>query len=179
VLAGDHEKMIFAVKADDFELAETDISNLAIGESQTIETASGKVVDILRTEEGAEIYVDGELLEMDFSGEPLHEKHMMQKHVEVICDTGDECDKNIFVVAGDDTDTSGWVTDDGKNVVIHKEIEITCESDEDEDPDCNDKMVWISEGDNIDLEKLHQMHIDREGEAHKVIVVKKHKTIEE
>ena len=43
VLAGDHEKMIIAVKADDFELAETDISNLAIGESQTIETASGKV----------------------------------------------------------------------------------------------------------------------------------------
>lgn len=179
VLAGDHEKMIIAVKADDFELAETDISDLAVGESHTIETTSGQVIDILRTEQGAEIYIDGELLEIDSSGETLHEEHMMQKHVEVICDNDEECDKNVFVIAGDDTDTAGWVTDDGKNVVIHKEIEITCESDDEEDPDCNDKMVWVSEGDAIDFEELHQMHLDGDGEAHKVIVVKKHKIVEE
>ena len=32
------EKMVIALKTDSFELAETDISTLAIGESQIIET---------------------------------------------------------------------------------------------------------------------------------------------
>ena len=151
VLAGSEEKMIIALKTDDFEMAETDISDLAIGESHTIETESGKVIDILRTADGAEIYVDGELLEMDFSGEGLHEEHMMQKHVEVICDSDEECDKNVFVMSGDDADVSKWVTEDGENIVIHKEIELSCTDGEDGN-DCSDKMIWVSEGDDIDLE---------------------------
>ncbi len=36
---------------------------------KTIETDSGKIIDILRTADGAEIYVDGELLEMNFDDE--------------------------------------------------------------------------------------------------------------
>ena len=179
VLAEHEEKMIIALKADDFEMAETDISELAIGESRTIETESGKIIDILRTEAGAEIYVDGELLEMDFGDDALHEDHMMQKHVEVICDNDEECDKNVFVLAGDDAEAARWVTEDGENVVMHKEIEISCTDDEGEDTKCSDKMVWVSEGDEVDLEKLHEMHLDGEGEAHKVIIVKKHKIVEE
>ena len=179
VLAENEEKMIIALKADDFEMAETDISDLAIGESHTIETESGKVIDILRTEEGAEIYVDGELLEMDFGGDALHEEHLMQKNVEVICDNDEECDKNVFVLAGDDAEAAHWVAEDGENVVIHKEVEINCTSKDGEDTECSDKMVWVSDGDDVDLEKLHEMHLDGEGEAHKVIIVKKHKIVEE
>jgi hypothetical protein len=58
-LAQSREKMVIALEADDFKLAETDISTLAIGEAQTIETDSGRIIDILRTSDGAEIYVDG------------------------------------------------------------------------------------------------------------------------
>ena len=75
------EKMVIALKTDDFEMAQTDVSDLAIGESQTIETDSGKVIDILRTADGVEIYIDGELLEMDSGGQGLHKEHMIQKHV--------------------------------------------------------------------------------------------------
>ena len=46
--AGSKEKMVIALKTDDFTLAETDVSSLAVGEAQTIETDSGKVIDILR-----------------------------------------------------------------------------------------------------------------------------------
>ena len=77
VFAETREKMIIALQTDDFELAETDISSLAIGEAKTIETDSGKVIDILRTNDGAEIYVDGELLEMNFNEDNLHEENMM------------------------------------------------------------------------------------------------------
>jgi hypothetical protein len=80
-------KMVIALKTDDFELSETDISELAVGEAQTIETESGKVIDILRTADGADIYVDGELLEMNFDDEGLHEEH-----VEIVCDDDEDLD---------------------------------------------------------------------------------------
>jgi len=100
--ADTEEKMVIALKTDDFELTETDISALAIGEGQTIETESGKVIDILRTADGAEVYVDGELLEMNFDHEGLHEEHMVRKHVEIICDEDEDCDKNIVILSGDE-----------------------------------------------------------------------------
>lgn len=81
-LAQTREKVVIALETEEFKLAETDISTLAIGEAQTIETDSGKIIDILRTSDGAEIYVDGELLEMDFSDEGMHEEHVINKHVE-------------------------------------------------------------------------------------------------
>ena len=168
VQAENQEKMVIALKTHDFELTETDISTLAIGESQTIETGSGKIIDILRTTDGAEIYVDGELLEIDFDHEGLHEDHMIKKHVSVICDNNEDCDKNIFILAGDDDD-SNRVIEDAENIFIHKEIEISCSDDEDR-TSCTDKMVWMSEDGNINHEELHEMHMN--GEGHKVIVIR-------
>lgn len=168
VQAASEEKMVIALKTDDFELAETDISELAIGEAQTIETESGTVIDILRTADGAEIYVDGELLDMDFDEEGLHEEHVIQKHVEIVCDDEEECDKHVIVL-GDD-DNSEWVTADGKNVFIHKEVEISCTDDED-GTTCSEHMVLMSDDEDFDLEELHEAH--QSGEGHKVIVIKK------
>ena len=90
VQAGSEEKMVIALKSDHF-----DISSLLVGESQTIETDSGKIIDVLRTADGIEIYVDGELLDIDFNGEGLHEDHMVGKHVEVICGYDEECDTDL------------------------------------------------------------------------------------
>ena len=97
VQAETEETMIIALKTDDFELMKTDISTLAIGESQTIETEGGKVIDILRTADGAEIYVDGELLEMDIDHEGLHQEHSMTRHIEIICNDDEERDENVIV----------------------------------------------------------------------------------
>jgi len=96
VLAGSEEKMVIALKTDHFELAETDVSSMFIGESQTIETDSGKIIDILRTTDGVELYVDGELQDIDLNHEGMHEEHMVLKHVEVICDDSQECDEDLF-----------------------------------------------------------------------------------
>lgn len=170
VQAESMEKMVIALKTDRFELTETDISDLAIGEGQTIETESGKVIDILRTADGAEIYVDGELLEMNFDNDSLHEGHMVKKHVEVICEDGEECDHNVFVFSTGERDAASWSSNDGENIIIHKEIELSCTSDE-EGTSCDDNMIFISEGGDIDFEELHELHTD--GEAHKVIVIRK------
>ena len=123
--------------------------------------------------------MDGELLDMD-SGP--HESHEMTKHVEITCDSDEECDHNVFVFAGDGDEDGSWVTDKGENVVIHKEIEMTCSADEEDGTSCSDKMIWVSEGDDIDLEELHEMHeihTDGDAEGHKVIMIKKHVVIED
>ena len=171
VQAETEEKMVIALKTDSFELLETDVSTLAIGEAKTIETDSGKVIDVLRTADGVELYVDGELLEMDFGDESLHQEHMIKKHVEVICDDEEDCDKHVVILSGDEDDDSRWVTQDGENVFIHEEIEITCTDDEEDGITCSDKVVLISDGEEIDFEELHEKHMG--GDGHKVIVIKK------
>lgn len=138
VQAEHSDKMVIALKTDDFELTETDISSLAVGEAQTIETESGRIIDILRTDDGAEIYVDGELLEMDMDHGGLHEQHMIRKHVEIICDSDEDCDQQVMVLSGNDDD-GGWVTDDGGHVIIHREIEVSC-GDDDDEAGCGEHM---------------------------------------
>lgn len=169
-MAGTEEKMVIALKTDHFELAETDISTLDVGEAKTIETESGKVIDIIRTAEGAEIYVDGELLEMNFDHEGLHEEHMIRKHVEIICEEGEDCDKHIVMHAEGDTDISEWMLEGGDHVIIHREIEISCSDDETE-TSCSDNAVWVTDHEDVDIEELHKRHAG--GDAHKVIVINK------
>lgn len=163
VQADTREKMLIALKTSDFELTETDISNLAIGEAKTLETESGRVIDVLRTADGAEIYVDGELLEMNFHDDGEHGVHAVRKHVEIICHDEDDCDRNVLIVDGDSHENAG-------HAILHREIEITC-SDEEEGTRCSDKMVWISDGEEMDIEALHETHGD--GGEHNIIVIKK------
>jgi len=133
--AADGEKMVIKLDTDDFELAETDISQLEIGESETIVTESGKIVDLLRTSDGVEIYIDGELLD-------LPNMEGMQAH-------------------------------DSGHGMIHKEIIVECEAEDDaEESECGNHDFWISEADGLDLQELHEA-----GDGHRVIrVLKSHDT---
>ncbi len=161
------EKMVIALKTSDFELTETDISSLATGESKTIETESGKVIDILKTGDGVEIYVDGELLEVKHP----QEGHMIESHIEIICDDEENCDEDIVVIADHDTEISDWVTDKGENVVILKEIVHACSGDE--STSCSGQNIRVDGKGDFDIEELHEGE-DHQGEGrHKIIVIKK------
>ena len=128
--AGDavkEEKIVIALTTDDFELPETDISHLGIGDAETIHTQSGKTIDLLRTESGVEIYVDGELLDLGSAmGEGLHQEHaVVHKRVEVICETEGECEENIWISDDEEIDIDA-VHGDGhrtKVIVIREEVE--------------------------------------------------------
>ena len=182
VLAENDYKMVIALKTDNFELTETDISTLAIGESQTIETDDGKVIDILRTADGAEIYVDGELLEINFDDEMLHEglheTHMIRKHVEVICDDQEECDNHVMIIADGVDDAQHWVAEISDLVMLDEDMEFFC-SDEADSSSCSDHIAWIADGDDIDIdiEALHELHMS--DEDHQVIVIKKKISIQD
>ena len=155
---GKHVKI--ALKTDDFELAETDISHLQVGESESIVTASGKIIDLLRTENGVEVYVDGELLDIgDHGGQ--HVLHV-DAQVECITETVEECDSD-FVFISDGSDAGLGHTGEHEEV-IHKTVTLVC-TDEDE---C-EKMVWVSANQDLDFDELHEAG----GKGHKVIRIHK------
>ena len=66
------EKIVIALSTDDFELEETDLSHLAVGDAETIVTECGTTIDLLRTEAGIEVYVDGVLLDVGGAHEDPH-----------------------------------------------------------------------------------------------------------
>ena len=53
---------------------------------------------------------------------------------------------------------------------VSQNIEFSCKDDED-GTNCSDKVVWVSEGDDIDLEEIHEIH--QADEDHKVMVIRK------
>jgi hypothetical protein len=167
------KEMVVSIETDSFEVTETDIGSLAVGEAKTIETESGQVVDILRTPDGAEIYVDGELLEPGLeSGHLEHDLHVVSKHVDITCDDddGSECHEHVVIeVHGDgETYNYNWTAAD-EAVILHEDIEITC-TDDDGETECSKHVIMIGDGDVVDRNELHEAHGD--GKVRKVIVIR-------
>jgi hypothetical protein len=157
-------KTVIALQTDDFEIAETDISDLQVGESETIVTDSGKVIDLLRTEDGVEIYVDGELLEMTFGDEAgIHGDHgTLHKRVQIICESEDDCEESVWVSEMNDLESLSGA--DGEHQVIRKTIKVECEGED----DCSKHNIWIGSGDDIDIEALHE-----HGAAQGIVMIKR------
>jgi hypothetical protein len=170
LLAGGQKEVVIALKTGDFELVETDVSEMAVGEARTIETENGKMIDILRTTDGAEVYIDGELLEMNAGSDgERHELHRIEKHVEIICDDDENCNKEVFVVALDEGEQFDLTGTKGDTVIFHREIELSC-TDSEEGTSCDQAVLVNTDGD-IDVEELH--HLQEGEKGHKFIVIKK------
>jgi len=156
------ESSVIAIKTDDFELAETDVSNLEIGEAKTIVTESGSTVDILRTADGFDIYVDGEQLEMPHlldGGSAIHRHKIV---VECVAD-GEEpasCEDDAVFVPEGDWDVES-LHEEGHGKVIVKRINSECVSEDGEK--CSDINVWF--GDDLEFGELHESDPHFEGDG--------------
>jgi hypothetical protein len=168
--AEDGIEMSVAVETEGFKITETDIGTLAIGEARTIETPSGQIVDILRTADGAEIYIDGELIDPGFGFEDGdRDVRIFRNHVQVDCDDESvECEKHIVIQSGSDGEVSAWTMDSDDGEFHEKTIEISC-SDEDGATDCDAHVIRVGDGDVINIEKIHESHAG--GEARTLIVI--------
>jgi hypothetical protein len=170
VLAKDihEEKHLIAVQTDGAELIEADVSDLAPGESRSFVTENGKSIDILKSVDGIELYIDGELQDLGMGEHALHENvfllHEDTEHtIKCSGDDVEEC-SSAFAYDGEHGDAI--------TKIIH-EVEITCDDEE----DCN-QHVWISAGDEGELVSPH--HRDEPEDAlqdREVIVIRKTKTI--
>ncbi|HKX55091.1 MAG TPA: hypothetical protein VJN01_03275, partial [Xanthomonadales bacterium] len=88
------KKVVVALKTDDVELHEMDISHLQPGDAETIITEDGKTIDLLRTEDDVEIYVDGKLLELGAEGVGHHKVvHARHKEMGIDCDAAADCEE--------------------------------------------------------------------------------------
>jgi hypothetical protein len=145
------KKIIVAVKADDLELSKTDISHLDIGDAETVRTDSGRTIDLLRTEDGVEVYVDGERVATAPHGEMV--PGGAHKRIQIICndeDEGSDCEELALLEHGDiDLEALGAA---GQRVILIRDDEAE-----------GGHAVTIGE----DVEH------HAEGEAHKVIVIRK------
>ena len=109
------ETIVISIKTDDFEVEETDLSHLSIGDAETFVTDSGKTVDMLRTEDGIEIYVDGELLD---TGPSHGEQHSVHK-VKIVCDEDKtDCEELVWISEGGEIDMAG----DHKVIIVESEV---------------------------------------------------------
>jgi hypothetical protein len=169
---------IIALKTNDFELVETDVSDLAVGEAETIVTESGKTIDLLRTADGVEVYVDGELLELNLDdATALHGAHEgIHKRIEVVCESTDDCEEMVWI--GDESGLDMDATDaDGKTIkIIRHRIEVRCEDGQ----DCSSSEEAFSEreaelgGGTVHIVRLHEdTSAPDASDAANVIVIKK------
>jgi hypothetical protein len=167
------EKIVIALSTDDFEMEETDLSHLSVGDAETIITESGKTIDLLRTEDGIEIYVDGEMLDISAH----QENTFVHKKIEIICDDDEEeCEELVWISEDGDVDLESLHDGDHKVIMIHSdeehgEMDVDVEVLHDGHATAH-KVIKIKHGEPGDLHELHEAH------GEKVIVIKK-KVIEE
>lgn len=178
--------VVIALKTNDFELGETEVSDLAVGESKTIVTDGGKTIDLLRNEDGIEIYVDGELIEMDIDPDKnLHAGQHLSEDIEIVCTDDRECQDMVWIQAG--AEAMAKEAPDGGGVhVIRSEIQIECDDGE----NCSEQAIVIA-NDPASLEILDghdgdshviRLHQSDDNEQHpgkrKIIVIRQHEEVD-
>jgi len=94
------------------------------GSEAPLYTQNGKTIGLLRTAEGIEVYVDGELLETGLEGEEgNHESHhIVHKHIEIECDHDEECEETVWITEDENIDMESLHGEDHhEKVIIIKE----------------------------------------------------------
>ena len=165
IAGGDAEtRRMIAIHTDTLGLVEMDLSDLQLGESRTVTTEDGHVVDALVTAEGIEIYVDGELLEMprapappappaipgtpeapEAPAAPRYSWHSSEDHdIHIECTDVDETEcreRHVFVFSGEPGEME---FSDGFDHEMHFEHGVTIEQIVEEDDDGR-KVIIIRE----------------------------------
>ncbi len=88
--AGEQKEMIIDLETEDFHIEQMDISDLEIGDTETIYTEDGKTIDVVKTDAGVDIFIDGEKL--DHPGPDLLSLHADSEEarfiiVDIECET--------------------------------------------------------------------------------------------
>lgn len=71
--AEQNRQMIVDIETEDFNIDSLDISHLGTGDSETVYTEDGRTIDILRTANDIEIFIDGEKLDIPSLHSEEHE----------------------------------------------------------------------------------------------------------
>lgn len=126
VVAEDQREMIIAIKTDAVRIEQLDISDLATGDVETIYSDDGKTIDVMKTAEGVEIFIDGEKLDIPALGihsthDDGHEaKHIIMKlHCDSEADEYCAADEQWTIIGDDDVDSSDAIR---HRIIIKKQV---------------------------------------------------------
>jgi len=159
------EKIVIALETDAFSIEETDLSHLGVGDAETIFTENGKTVDLLRTEDGVEIYVDGELLEM----EGLHDGKHVTHRIEIICDGDEEdCADLAAMAAIEDVEIDKLHADGHEVIIMHGDGEdVDVEVLTGEPHEVHGTVHIVKEFEDVDIDEFDG------GDDREVIIIRK------
>ena len=165
---GDHHQVKIKIIGDDFELDETDISGLAVGESMTFYTDNGREVFVTREDGGFDISIDGESLDLPRLSNSYHGIKVI--HKEIICDGDLECDHEfINIHAAGDFELLELM---GEELALDIEIfqDFECGNEE----ECNHTVkIWHSEDGEL-MELLEHGNFEGlHGDGKEIIIIKR------
>ncbi len=146
-----------SVTDGDFEMLNTDLSHLAVGESEIL-YSNGKEITLTRTESGVDVLVDGEELDADFAF--LKSECNVEINVDAHCDDCEVAYAEMNVIM---LKSSG----DTEN------MQVTCMSG-----DSDGHYVWASDDVSEQITRTIEVRTSgeelHEGSEHTVIMIKKH-----
>ena len=127
-------KHVIKVQTDGSDVIEADVSGMQPGEAMSFTTDSGKMVDILKSVDEFEIYIDGEQV----AGPPAAEQR--QAHAALVHERMVTCEA-----------TDAQVCEGQHGQAIHRKVEIHCDSET--AGDCDSLIVSGGEADLV-LEEI-------------------------
>ena len=163
------ETIVISIVTDDFAIEDADLSHLAVGDAETFVTDGGKTVDMLRTDDGIEIYVDGELIE---GGDVSADKHIVRE-IHIVCDEeAEDCSEDMTWVEGlEDLEIESLHEHGQKYIVINSEDgEFDVEQLPEGAHEIHGSVHIVKDIDVEVLDELHELHGAGERE---VIIIKK------
>lgn len=161
--AGDsgHTTHLVRIAAGDSDIIEADISDLGLGESRSFVTESGRTVDILRVQEGIELYLDGELIEAGKLSAGLDDHLALHEEVLTVeCEAEAESNCSALI-----EDLAQAQADDMKVIIARHHVDEICG----QQGNC-DRSVWIDKDGDVTIDVDNDAHREID---HEVIVIRK------
>jgi hypothetical protein len=129
--AGDQKEMIIDLETEDFHIEQLNISDFETGDTETIYTDGGKTIDVVKTDAGADIFIDGEKLDLpDLDIHSLHADSEEARYIIVDIECEAEADEDCtagehWAVSADDQLHAHEAM--SHKIIIRKEVHSTDE----------------------------------------------------
>ena len=169
---GENYQAKIKIIGDDFELDETDVSSLEVGESMTFYSDEGREILVTREDDGFDISIDGESLDLPRLVGGADGGHHGIKVIkkQFMCDSDEECDHE-FINIHEDTDMQ-LLHFAGDELALDIEVlhELHCDNEE----DCDHAVkIWHDSGDmDFELEDSSVLDFTDE-DGSNVIIIKR------
>ena len=114
--AENQTEILIKVESEDVHVETMDISHLSTGDVETIYSEDGKTIDVMKTDTGIEIFIDGEKIELpSLDLNSSHEDSHKVKHITVSIHCESEADDDC-------EEDEKWLLDSDGDLQDHEDL---------------------------------------------------------